>query len=220
MELLSVFLARAMAWIEPIELNPRGSVFYPDLTKALVARYDFQKFPTKLEDFDEAKGITFGAGRLGDTVIEQLVIYTYGIVLDTRISTGESKRLLEDAFQWGAKELGLTYKAGAVRRWQYASSVIFRSDVPLTDVHPGFHNLADSITKSVETLMGERLKYELTTFTIDFDQLARKHPLGRFSIQRRDNTPFSENKYYSDAPLPTELHIKLLEQFEADASRR
>src|SRR5713101_5632298 len=159
MELLSVFLARAMAWIEPIELNPRGSVFYPDLTKALVARYDFQKFPTKLEDFDEAKGITFGAGRLGDTVIEQLVIYTYGIVLDTRISTGESKRLLEDAFQWGAKELGLTYKAGAVRRWQYASSVIFRSDVPLTDVHPGFHNLADSITKSVETLMGERLKY-------------------------------------------------------------
>jgi hypothetical protein len=68
--------------------------------------------------------------------------------------------------------------------------------------------------------MGEYLKYELTNFTIDFDQLARKHPLGRFSIQRRDNTPFSENKYYSDAPLPTELHIKLLEQFEADASRK
>ena len=91
MELTSILLARAMAWVEPIDLNPRGVVFYPELTKALVARYNFQKFPQKLEDFDETKGVTFGVGRLGDAVIEQLVIYTYGIVLDTRISTQESK---------------------------------------------------------------------------------------------------------------------------------
>ena len=45
MELLSVLLARAMAWVEPVELNPRAAVFYPDLTRAIVARYEFQKFP-------------------------------------------------------------------------------------------------------------------------------------------------------------------------------
>ncbi len=103
MELTSILLASAMAWVEPIDLNPRGAVFYPDLTTALVSRYGFQKFPQKLEDFDESKGVTFGVGRLGDTVIEQLVIYTYGIVLDTRISTIESRRLLEEAFEWGRK---------------------------------------------------------------------------------------------------------------------
>ena len=218
MELASVVLARAMAWVEPIDLNPRGAVFYPDLTKALVARYNFQKFPQKLEDFDETKGVTFGVGRLGDTVIEQLIIYTYGIVLDTRISTQESRRLLEEAFEWGRKELGFAYKPDMVKRWQYASSVTFRSTVQMTGVNSAVEKLAASVAKGVADAMGENLKYDLAILSVDYDQLTRKHPLGRFSIQRRDNTPFSENKYFSDAPLPTDIHIQLLEQFEKDLS--
>lgn len=216
MELLSVLLARAMAWVEPTELNPRASAFYPDLVKAIVARYNFQKFPQTLEEFDESKGVTFIEGKFGNSVIEQLVIYTYGIVLDTRSSTQESRRILEEAMQWGSKELGLVYKPSMIRRWQYTSNVTFRSDIPLTSVQLAFQRLADGVTKGVAETMNENLKYELVTFTIDYDQLTRKHPLGRFSIQRRDNTPFSENKYFSDAPLPTDLHIKLLEQFERD----
>jgi hypothetical protein len=218
MEITSILLARAMAWVEPTDLNPRGAMFYPELTKALVARYNFQKFPQKLEDFDESKGVTFGAGRLGDTVIEQLVIYTYGIVLDTRISTQESKRLLEEAFEWGRKELGLVYKPAMVRRWQYASNVTFRSTVQMTGVNSAVGKLAASVAKGVAETTGENRKYDLAILSIDYDQLTRKHPLGRFSIQRRDNTPFSENKYFSDAPLPTDVHLRLLEQFERDLS--
>ena len=218
MELLSVLLARALAWVEPAELNPRAAVFYPDLTRAIVARYGFQKFPQKLEDFDESKGVTFAAGRFGKSVIEQLIIYTYGILLDTRSSTQESKRLLEEAMQWGKNELGLVYEPSMITRWQYASQVTFRSDVPLTGVQTAFQTLADKTRKHILELMGEDLKYELTAFFVDYDPLTRKHPLGRFSIQRRDNTPFSENKYFSDAPLPTDIHIALLEEFERNVS--
>ena len=174
-----------------------------------------KNFPQQLEEFDEAKGITFGSGRLGHSVIEQLVIYTYGILLDTRSSTEESKRLLQEALEWGRNELGLVYEPSMVRRWQYASQIAFRSDVPLTGVQTAFQAVADKMSKHVLELTGERLKYDLTSFFVDYDPLTRKHPLGRFSIQRRDNTPFSENKYFSEAPLPTDLHIKLLEEFEA-----
>jgi hypothetical protein len=218
MELASVVLARAMAWVEPIDLNPRGAVYYPDITKALVARYNFQKFPQKLEDFDESKGVTFGAGRLGDTVIEQLIIYTYGIVLDTRISTQESRRLLEEAFEWGREELGFTYKPDMVKRWQYASQVTFRSTAQMTGASSAVEKLVASVAKGVADTMGENLKYDVAVLSVDYDQLTRKHALGKFSIQRRDNTPFSENKYFSDAPLPTDTHIHLLEQFEKDLS--
>jgi hypothetical protein len=62
--------------------------------------------------------------------------------------------------------------------------------------------------------MGENLTYEPTVISIDYDALTGKHPLGPFSIQRRENTPFSEGKYFSSAPLPTDIHIKLLEKFE------
>lgn len=218
MELSSVLLARALAWVEPRDLNPRGAVFYPDLVKALVARYDFQRFPEKLEDFDESKGVVFGAGRLGGTVIEQLVIYTYGIMLDTRVSTQESKRLLEEAFDWGRKELGFTYRPDMVKRWRYVSQVTFRSTSPMTGAGSAVGRLAAGVAKNVADVTGENLKYDLAILSVDYDQLGRKHPLGRFSIQRRDNTPFSENKYFSDAPLPTDIHIQLLEQFERDLS--
>jgi hypothetical protein len=216
MELAAVLSASAMAWVESNDLNPRGKVFYPDLVKAIVARYKFQKFPEKIDDFDESKGVTFTSGRLGDSVIEQVIIYTYGIVLTTRSSTQESERLLEDALQWGCTELGLVYKRSMIKRWQYSSQLTFYSKVPLMGAHSAFQRLAESVTKSVTGATGENLKYELASFSISYDQLTRKHALGSFSIQRRDNTPFSENKYFSDAPLPTDLHIKLLEQFEAD----
>jgi hypothetical protein len=105
-----------------------------------------------------------------------------------------------------------------VKRWQYASQVTFRSTAPMTGAHSAAGKLAAGIAKGVADTMGENLKYDLAILSIDYDQLTRKHPLGRFSIQRRDNAPFSENKYFSDAPLPTDIHIQLLEQFEKDLS--
>src|SRR5438046_4199776 len=107
MELAAVLSAVAMGWVETNDLNPRGKVYYPDLVKALVARYNFQKYPEKPEDFDETKGVTFASGRLGDTVIESVNVYTYGIALQTRVSTQESKRLLEEDLQWGCTEVRL-----------------------------------------------------------------------------------------------------------------
>jgi len=218
MELAAVVLARASAWVESYDLNPRGKLFYPDLAKAVATRYNFQKFPQKIEDFDEAKGVVFAEGKLGNSVIEQVIVYSFGVVLETRISTQESKRLLEEAFDWASKELGLTYKPSMVKRWQYYSQVTFYSKAPFLGNLKATQKLAQAVTNHVAELTDEDLKYELTSLTLNYDQLTRKHPLGSFSIQRRENTPFSDNKYFSDAPLPTETHIKLLEQFEADLS--
>lgn len=215
MEITSILLARATAWVEAAELNPKGQTFYPDLTKALVTRYNFQIFPQKAEDYDQVKGIVFGAGKLGKSTIEQIVIYTYGLILDTRESTQESRHLLEEALQWASKELGLHYKSSMIKRWQYWSQISFSSKQQLLDVSPALRKLAEGIERSVNETIGEQLHYDLVSTSIDYDQLTRKHPLGRFSIQRRENTPFFENKYFSEAPLPTDVHIRLLEEFEA-----
>jgi len=195
-----------------------AKVFYPHLVTALVARYGFQKFPQRLEEFDQVKGVIFAGGRVDDFTIDQVILYTYGILLDTRSSTDVSRSLLEEAMLWASKEMGLVYKPSMIKRWDYTSQISFYSKVDLTSAHLAFQRLAESTSKHIEQTLGERLKYELSGFIVDYDQLARKHPLGRFSIQRRDNTPFSENKYFSDAPLPTNVHLKILEQFEADLS--
>jgi hypothetical protein len=219
MEIAAILQAKSMAFMEPVDLNSKGKVFWPDLVNALVARYNFQKFPQKPEDADRAKGITFGMGRLGDTVIEDLVFLPFGIVLGTRVSTEESKRLLEEAFRWGSKELGLAITP--VIRWQYDSQLTFYSKVPLLAIHPGLQTLSNILTKNAAEILGEDdLKYDLTAIAMEFDALKRKYTLGRFSIQRRENTPFSENKFFSEAPLPTSIHLKALEEFEASIAAR
>ena len=207
-----------MALVEPTELNPKSAISYRDIVTAIVARYNFQKYPQKIEELDEAKGVVFSSGQIGGREITQFIIYTYGLLLDTRSSTGESKHLLEEALNWASKDLGITFKSSMIKRWLYASQITFYSKFQLTAASVAFQRLADSMEKNIKEITGESLGYQLTTIGVDYDQLARKHALGRFSIQRRENIPFSDNKYYSDAPLPTEVHLKLLEQFEADIS--
>jgi hypothetical protein len=214
MELAAIHLARAMAYVETIDLNPKGKAYFPDLVKALVSRFHFEKFPQKPEEFDDGKGIVFAEGKFDGTVLDQLIIYRYGIVVDTRVSTKESKRLLEDALKWANSDLGLVNKP--IDRWQYASQITFYSEVALSRVHSAYQRLADSTAANVSEMFAENIKYELMFISIDHDPLTRKHPIGRFSIQRRENVPFSQNKYFSDAPLPTDIHLKLLERFEAD----
>lgn len=217
MENVTVLLARASAWVEPTDLNPRGAVFYPVLVDKLVERYGFLKYPRKTEDFDESKGVTFADGRFKDTVIEQFVIFTYALILDTRVSTDESRRLLEEALEWSST-VGLNYKPGMVNRWDYLSQLTFTSKAPFTNASPAIRRLAERVTKQIRETKGEDLEYSLTTIVLDHDPLIRRHPLGRFSIQRRENTRFSDNRYFSDAPLHTNTHIKLLEQFESEIS--
>jgi hypothetical protein len=213
MRLASTQLARAMIWMELADLIPRGITLLP-MVKALASRYDFHKVPEKPEEFDEGKGITFATGRIGETAIDQLVIYTYGILLDTRASTDKSKQILEALLEWGAEEHGLTFKQQMATRWQYSSQLTFYSDVMPLGFPKALMDLSAKISHAVQESMKENLKYEPIIITIDYDPLTRKHPLGPFTIQRRDNTPFSEGKYFSSAPLTTDTHIKLLESFE------
>jgi hypothetical protein len=218
MEQASVLLARAVAWVEPVDLNKGGRVFYPALVKAVVERYNFQKFPQQMADFDETKGVTFGGGRWGDYNVDQLILYKFGIVLDTSSDTSVSQNILKEGLEWAAKHLGLTYQPAMIKRWQYASQVTFYSDVSLLEASPAFKSLADNLGKITENTLGEELKYDVAGLFIDYDQLKRKHPLGRFSIQRRDNTPFSENKFFSEAPVQTHVHLNLLRAFERELS--
>lgn len=55
MQLASVPLARVLAYIETTELNPNGSVFFPDLIQKIIERCEFQKYPQNFEQTNEEK---------------------------------------------------------------------------------------------------------------------------------------------------------------------
>ncbi len=216
MQLSAIVLARALAFVETFDLAPQGRVFFPDVARELVQRYGFLKFPKELNDFDEQKGVEFVEGKLKDTVIEKLVIYNNGILLDTRANTETSRALIEETLLWAKSKFGLVYEPGMIKRVAYVSNVTFYSDVPLNALNPALQKLADRVSGAVSELQKENIEYQTSSLSIAHDPLKRKYPLAVFSIQPRTETPFSEHKFFSEAPLPTDLHIKFLEEFEAD----
>jgi len=216
MQLAAVTLARVLAYIETADLNPHGRVFFPELIRKLVERFEFQKFPTTFEQTDEDKGVEFFEGRWNGVTVDKLAIFRAALVLDTSASTSDSERIINESLTWAAQECGINYKPGMIKRKQYLSDLTFYSDVRLLDAHAAMVKLQQGITEAASAAFGQPLNYNLTHFGLDFDKTVTPLVAAAFSIQRRGNALFSENKYFSEAPLPTGIHIELLEQFERD----
>ena len=217
MQLSAVVLARVLLFIESFDLNTRGKAYYPDIVRGIVEKCGFLKFPQKLEDFDEAKGVEFLEGKWEDATIEMLKIYRNGLLLDTRVSTAESERILTDALTWAVSAFGLVYSPKMITRRGYLSNLTFYSDVPILgkDNSP-VAKLVQRVSETFSQSTGDKTLWGTTILTLNSEQLPRKPLHAPFTIQQRAETTFAENKYFSEAPLPTEVHISLLEKFEED----
>jgi hypothetical protein len=216
MQLAAVIVARFVAFLETIDLNPRGRAYFPGIVPALTSRYGFAKFPQKLEDFDESKGITFEGGRYQDVTIQRVQIFTNVMVVETASSTGDSEKILEDALVWGSETFGLLYRPGMIKRKAYVSQLTFYSDSVLSKLNPALLKVAQILNARVPQYFGYELKYKPSAFAISYDSLEIRNGAAQFSIEARAEVPYVENKYFSTAPLPTEEHIELLQTLESD----
>jgi hypothetical protein len=216
MKVSAILVARFFAFIETSDLNPRGRAYFPELTTALVERYGFVKAPQKAEEFDETKGVTFETGRAGEITIDRVVIHNNAIYLDTASSTEDSERIFNECLTWLSHEFGLIYKPEMVRRKTYVSQLTFYSDAILNSLHPALTKLASKLTTRVPQYYGQPLDYAPVHVSVGYDPQTIKAGPAPFIIERRAETLFAENKYFSSAPVPTDEHIALLEAFEAD----
>ena len=57
--------------------------------------------------------------------------------------------------------------------------------------------------------------YKVTRIALDFDKNEAKITRAPFSIERLNSARFNDQKYLSEAALPTELHLELLKEIEA-----
>lgn len=218
MQLASVLLARFFGIIQIGELNLNGDIYFPAMIKALVDRYGFVKYPTQLDSLDESKGIEFIGGRSGKRVIDKLVILDTGIYLDTSTNTETSEELWFELMDWAVQTLGATFEPKMLKRHVYVSHVTFHSDASILAVNPIFQKIAAVVTGEVEKIYKQHLEYEVGGIAIGIDKEMTKLGTAPFSIQRREGVPFRENKYWSSAPLKTDLHLELLHLLEQAVS--
>jgi hypothetical protein len=187
-----------------------------DCVQPLVGHFDFQAFPTKPEDFDLDKGVKFESGKYGDLLVQNLTIYGGALSIDTIATTSESKRILLEMLEWGREALGLSFSANMIRRFGHVSHITFKSDIPLLVAHSSpAQKLAAKTSAITEGIFGG-LKYQPSQLWIGHDPMKRNHSIASLVIVHRGGTLFDENIFWSEAPLPTDLHIQFIEEFEKD----
>lgn len=218
MQLSSIILARALAYIETFDIDPRGTIFYPELVPELVARYHFEKFPKSFEDFDESKGVGFNEGRFNKVVIQKFTIYNTLCTVETRSNTSDSREVLSDMLKWVGERFKLPMSLNKIRHWAYVSGVSFTSEIDILSLEP-LATLAQKTGEAVTKIWNENITYYPVGLATGIDPLTRKYGIAGFTFQRRLEAPFAEKKYYSEAPLPTDTHIKFIEEYEADVRR-
>ena len=219
MELLAVRTARFIGAISTEELNPRGLAIYQSLVDGLVDKYSFSIPPDEDEPYDENKGIVFEDGLWNGFAIDKLTILPDGIIIDTRSSTTDSETIFNEAIQWASESLGLTYKPEMVSRKVYVSELVIRSEVGFNSLNPSLQSFTEKLSKTVNFFAQSMPGYELSGVIFNCDTSEIKPSIAPFKVERLVNASYSENKYYAVAPLPTEEHLQLLEEFEAILSK-
>lgn len=210
MKLLNVSLARSI-WLFPTEeLNPFGIDMVPVLA-AVKERYSFQKFPQKTEEIYNPKdGIRFGDGAFkvdgGAIAIRELSVYGDGIVVETYSSTKASDAFIADLLSFATGQFRLKFDDGMLRNKIYVSNVVVSTDIDLDSINEKLARFAALLSKELGV-----------SFRVGSLRLLTEPKNGRtaqFIFERRAGTNFDDNRYFAEAPLPTDTHLEMLDEFE------
>jgi hypothetical protein len=120
---------------------------------------------------------------------------------------------------WAVKELNFRKpKTRPLRTLE--SSVVVVFDRAIGTSLAVYDELRKSLARAVEVAHGLELEFDLNAISLAVDPFSMVQPLSallktEFTIVRRINRPYSDNRYFCTAGLSTTLHLQMLEQFEA-----
>jgi hypothetical protein len=214
MKLLSVNLARTILLGPMSDLNPRGASTDSILFPFLVNTYKFKKVPSLTEIPDLSKGIKFELGDFdigGDyPIVVNLTFYNDGVIADSGSSTNDTDAFLEDMYTKFSELFKMPLGESIIKRRAYLSQLFVSTDKSLELINPKLKLISKYLSESVEE--GNNV-FQLGGISFWSDQIT-KVPPPPFTFERAVGVPFSDNRYYSAAPLPTDKHLELLDKLE------
>lgn len=212
MNLLAVGLARSIWLLQIADWNSRGRAMQP-VFFSLIEQYRFLKVP-KLSEIDWQKGIKFEDGTFkteaGEELAVSLSVYPDGVIADTWSSTRDSDEFLNQALSLVSASFNYPDYKTVLRKKLYSSELHIRMQQTLSDIHPEMAQFMNRVSSSI--------KSDSTPFRMGIN-FSSDPAIGgttlTFRLEPSTGFPFSENRYYSIAPLETDAHLHLLGELEA-----
>lgn len=206
------------------EMVPREALNLPEVLDAIGKRYQFAVLPNLAAGAtaNQKGGLQFTAGvsasRTGRINIQKLSIHNDGIVVDC-LDTHKSEAVIDDLLPWVTEKFSLRTPITKPHRW-YASRVVVQFSRSADAVFSLVSALGGEIAAAVQNLYGLDIKYSASRFSMKADPTTVP-PLRatEFIFERRIDRPYSENRYFSVAPVHTDMHLGFLEEIEKLATK-
>ncbi len=216
MEILSVSVARSV-WLFPVsDLNPHGRYSAREMIDFVAERYKFEKYPKSLAGVEPTDGIKLEHGvfngREGQPVAVAVTMYLDGVIAETRSSTADCDAFLDDCLMSLVTRFKFADYKDILRRKQYVSELYVRPQRSLSLFQDKLQRFADKLNSAV--VGRESVSFHPAVLHFWNDPGSEGRPTIPFRFERAETFAFSENRYYTIAPLQTELHISLLNDLE------
>jgi hypothetical protein len=219
MEIVSLESGRT-TWLFPTEeILPLGGADGPQIIEAISSKYKFTHPPgnPKREDIDK-NGLKFAGGQMvrkGKIAnIAEFIVFNDGIFAQST-STENSEAFLQDIYAFLVSEFKFREITSDVKKISL-SAVVVDFGASLNALVQGRSAEIDLIGKHLNANDNTDFPVELARvdFVLNKDPEFRPPNIPRLTIEKRANTPFSQHRYFSTAPIHTAKHLDILEQIE------
>lgn len=218
-DLGQVFLPLAMEELRPIypHTEPPPHV----LAEKIRERYKFVTLPSWVDFATKGAKFETGAISIGDReiVISSISVFNDGLIFLTR-DTRDSQLIMDDFLAWLAADLNFRKPTSQLVP-QFGSHIIVEF-APSVDAALKFtESTRASYQKILNSLYGWTASVEIQRIAMAVDpiHLPRADRYATFSIERRANVPYTANRWFSGAPIPTDMHLQLLSELEANLEK-
>jgi hypothetical protein len=224
MKLIAVEIARSIQAFVQEEVRPLSGGYFTEGMRLITERYGFTTSPNPSEPM--TGGAKFTNGRLiagsRRINISELIVFSNALQATTVTNTSDADYIIEDIFAWAVSALGFREPQTHFPRL-YESALIFEFEKPMEHFIRPFENIRLALERNLATLYGLNTSVAFSSFGMGVDplqvagQLLPPLPLAfknEFGLVRRTNVPYSSDRFFSLAPLPTDTHQTLLQEFE------
>ena len=222
MEIISLESGRT-TWLFPVEeILPLGGADGPGIVAGITARYKFRHPPVNpTKEEIEKTGLKFLGGQFNQGVgianIVEFTVFNDGLV-SISDSTERSEAFLQDVCEYLLSDHNFRKISSEVKKVSLSAAVVsFKTS--LNELIRG-HEMG-FIATHLNAIDGTDYPVELSRvdFVLNKDPEFRPPHIPRLTIEKRANTAFSQNRYYSVAPISTREHLTILERIETEAAR-
>jgi hypothetical protein len=189
--------------------------FFPAIAKEIQNRYEFVDAPRTAEDHTlGSNGVRFAMGHMGSTMIHSFRVYRDGIIAEGVTSTDNLDAFIEDVIAHIGAKFRLEITPGIVPT-AYTTKLEVAPKGTLADCFDKLGGVISALNSATQSLGFKGTEYQVSGFELATEKVEGRPSAPRFLFERRAGLPLAANIFFSEAPLSSKAHIKLLQKLDS-----